>query len=73
MTKLMLTIALAFVSTAAFAAKSCDELKNEIEAKLKAKGVAAFTLEVVAADAQSDGKVVGTCEAGQKKIIYKRG
>jgi hypothetical protein len=27
---------------------------------------------VVDADAQSDGKVVGTCEGGTKKIVYKR-
>ncbi|HEU4351283.1 MAG TPA: DUF1161 domain-containing protein [Burkholderiales bacterium] len=53
--------------------KDCDELKGEIEAKIKKNGVEKFSLEVVDKDAQSDGKVVGTCDAGAKKIVYKRG
>jgi hypothetical protein len=28
---------------------------------------------VVEADKQADGKVVGTCDGGTKKIVYKRG
>jgi len=53
--------------------KSCDELKGEIQAKLEAKGVSHFTLEIVSKDAETAGKVVGSCEAGSKKIIYTRG
>jgi hypothetical protein len=53
--------------------KSCDELKAEIEAKIKKNGVEKFTVEVVDKDAQADGKVVGTCGGGEKKIVYKRG
>ena len=53
--------------------KNCDELKGEIEAKIKKNGVDKFSLEVVDADKQSDGKVVGTCGGGTKKIVYKRG
>jgi hypothetical protein len=52
--------------------KSCDELKGEIEAKIKKNGVEKFTLEIVDKDAQADGKVVGTCGGGTKKIVYKR-
>ena len=52
--------------------KSCEELKNEIEAKLKAKKVATYALEVVAAAEVKDQKVVGTCEGGKKKIVYKK-
>jgi hypothetical protein len=52
--------------------KDCAELKGEIEAKIKKNGVEKFALDVVDADAQSDGKVVGTCEGGTKKIVYKR-
>jgi hypothetical protein len=55
------------------ATKSCDELKSEIQAKLEAKGVAHFKLEIVAKDAEATGAVVGTCEAGSKKIVYTRG
>ena len=54
-------------------AKPCEELKGEIEAKIKKNGVDKFTLDIVDADKQTDGKVVGTCEGGTKKIVYKRG
>jgi hypothetical protein len=55
-------------------AKSCEELKTEIAAKLDAKGVKGYSLDIVAKDADAgDGKVVGTCEAGAKKIVYKKG
>ena len=61
-------------SGSAFAqAKSCDELKGESDAKIKKNGVEKFTLDIVDKDAQADGKVVGTCGGGTKKIVYKRG
>ena len=53
--------------------KPCEELKSEIEAKIKKNGVEKFTLDIVDADKQADGKVVGTCQGGTKKIVYKRG
>lgn len=53
--------------------KDCGELKGEIEAKIKKNGVEKFTLDVVEADKQAEGKVVGTCDGGTKKIVYKRG
>ena len=53
--------------------KPCDELKGEIDTKIKNNGVAAFTTTVVDKDAAEDGKVVGTCDGGTKKIVYKRG
>ena len=53
--------------------KDCRELKGEIEAKIKKNGVDKFSLDLVDADKQSDGKVVGTCDGGMKKIVYKRG
>jgi Protein of unknown function (DUF1161) len=52
--------------------KECGELKGEIEAKIKKNGVEKFSLEIVDADKQADGKVVGTCDGGTKKIVYKR-
>jgi len=56
------------------AAKPCEELKTEIAAKLDAKGVKGYSLDIVAKDADAaDGKVVGTCEGGSKKIVYKKG
>ena len=53
--------------------KDCGELKGEIEAKIKKNGVDKFSLDVVEADKQAEGKVVGTCDGGTKKIVYKRG
>ncbi len=53
--------------------KDCNELKSEIEAKIKKNGVDKFTLDIVDKDAQAEGKVVGTCEGGAKKIVYKKG
>jgi len=74
--KPFLTVAaLLVVSASAFAqaAKPCEDLKAEITKKLEAKGVKSYTLEVMAKDdKEGDGKVVGTCEGGTKKIVYTR-
>ena len=53
--------------------KDCSELKTEIEEKIKKNGVESFTLAIVDKDAEAEGKVVGTCDGGTKKIVYKRG
>jgi len=71
---LVAVAALAFATSPAIAqVKACEELKSEIEAKIKGNGVKEFTLTVVDKDAAEDGKVVGTCDGGTKKIVYKRG
>jgi len=63
-----------FCCTTAFAeVKPCDELKSEIAAKLDAKGVKEYTLEIVPNDQVKDQTVVGSCEGGTKKITYTRG
>lgn len=53
--------------------KPCEELKAEIDGKIRKNGVEKFTLDIVDMDAQTDGKVVGTCDGNTKKIVYKRG
>lgn len=53
--------------------KACEELKAEIDAKIRKNGVEKFTLDIVDEAVQADGKVVGTCDGGTKKIVYKRG
>jgi hypothetical protein len=73
MTKQWSAVLLTLVSATSFAAKNCEELKSEIDAKLQAKGVANYTLTIVAADAPEDGRVVGTCGGGTQKIVYKKG
>lgn len=71
---LIATVALLLVAAPAMAQrKDCGELKAEIEAKIKANGVTMFTLDIVANEEVKDGKVVGSCDGGTKKIVYKRG
>ena len=52
--------------------KPCEELKSEIDAKLKEKGVVNYTLEIVPADQIKDQKVVGSCDGGKNKITYTK-
>lgn len=65
---------------------SCDTLKARVDAKLQAKGVPSYTLEIVPAEGASNnaasavpatnvikGKEVGTCDGGTKRLIYTRG
>jgi hypothetical protein len=72
MKKIIAFCALSLIVLPAFAAKNCDELKAEIAAKLDAKGVKGYTLEIIATEAVKDQKVIGSCEAGTKKILYKK-
>ena len=51
----------------------CDDVKKQIEEKIKARGVDKFTLTIVDKGAQIDGKVVGNCENETKLIVYKKG
>jgi len=63
MKPLIVLAALALAASPALAQKKpCEELKAEIEAKLKERGVKAYTLEIVPND-----------NGGTKKITYKRG
>ena len=74
MKKFLLAVGLLSIAGTTLAAgKSCDDVKAEIDAKIKAKGVASYTLEAVDKGSAADGKVVGTCEGGSKEIVYKRG
>ena len=74
MVKTVLAVVLALAVTPALAQrKDCNELKDEIDAKIKKNGVKEFSLIIVGMDDKEDGKVVGTCDGGTKKIVYKRG
>ena len=71
----LVTIAvLLFVAVSAYAQapKPCEELKAEIAKKLEANSVKSYSLEIVAKDKDAEGKVVGSCEGGTKKIVYRR-
>jgi outer membrane lipoprotein-sorting protein len=60
------------VSGYAQASKPCEELKSEIAKKMDANGVKSYSLDIVEKDKDAQGKVVGTCEGGTKKIVYTR-
>ena len=69
------SVALLFFAAALACAqgpKSCEVLKSDIAKKLDAKNVKAYTLEIVAKDKDAEGKVVGSCEGGAKKIVYSK-
>jgi hypothetical protein len=89
MRKVALLTCLAFVPLPVVAeVLSCDALKARVDAKLQAKGVSSYTLDVEAAEGSSDttgnasavpasrtskGKEVGTCNGGTKRLIYTKG
>ena len=70
---LVAALVLGLSGTAWAQKKDCEELKTEIDAKIKKNGVDKFSLDIVDKDAQAEGKVVGTCDGGAKKIVYKKG
>ena len=72
MNKLLMAMGLLMLAGSAMAAgKPCEELKAEIAAKLDAKGVSGYTLEIID-KGDPAGKVVGSCEGGTKEIVYTR-
>ena len=74
MVRVIFAVVVLGISVSAWAQKMpCEELKAEIEAKLKSKGVTGYTLDIVPAADAKDGKVIGSCEGGTKRIVYKRG
>lgn len=89
MRKVALVICLTFISFPAVAEiLTCEALKTRVDAKLQAKGVPSYTLEIVAIENASIaagaasavpstksniGKPVGTCDGGTKRLIYTRG
>jgi Protein of unknown function (DUF1161) len=67
---------------------TCDALQTRVDAKLQAKGVPSYTLEIVPIEGESNtavaasavpaaktgaGKEVGTCDGGTKRLIYTKG
>ncbi len=70
----LLATASALLAGPAYADKSCEELKAEIEAKLDAKGVKNATVIIIGKNDPARGSiVVGSCERGEKAVAYKLG
>ena len=72
-TALALSAALLGLAAPSGAAETCEAIQARIDAKIRAAGVQAFTLRTVDAAAKVDGKVVGSCALGTKKIVYAQG
>jgi uncharacterized protein DUF1161 len=53
-------------------AKDCNEVKAEVDAKIKAKGVVNYVLRIVKGPDAKEGQIVGNCDVGAKKIVYFR-
>jgi Protein of unknown function (DUF1161) len=67
-------LATGLFSVYAFSAPlACENLQQQIEQKLTAKGVKQYALTMVEQSVSDDGKkVVGTCAGGTKKILYSK-
>lgn len=73
MRTLLIALSIMVVASPVYAAKSCDDLKAEIEAKIQGHGVKSYTLEIVDTNQVKDQKVLGSCAGGAKKVVYKKG
>lgn len=73
MKQVLLALSCTFVVSTAVYADNCEAVKAQIAEKIKANGVAEFSLEAIAKGTVTDKKVVGVCGGGTKDIVYQRG
>lgn len=54
---------------------ACDQLKGTLSARIEASGVRDYALEAVPAATPTPGnaRVIGTCDGGRTKMLYRRG
>ena len=54
---------------------ACDQLKGTLAARIEASGVRDYSLETVPATTPlpPGERVIGTCEGGRHKVVYRRG
>ncbi len=72
--RLLLMTAVAYAAAApAAASPTCDDLRQQIEAKIRARGVSQPVLRVIEAGATPGGQIVGSCERGARRIVYQAG
>ena len=65
--------ALAFLlAGSAAAATNCDALRDQIDSKISAAGVLRYSVTVVDAGDSVEGRIVGSCDRGKKKIVYRQ-
>jgi Protein of unknown function (DUF1161) len=66
-------LVLALLAPAAWAADICEPLREHIEVRIAASGGSGFAVIVADAETPVEGKVVGTCAQGSRKLVYVRG
>ena len=74
MTRYLPATAMLVAVGAQAAGSACDTVKATLAARIEATGVRGYALDAVPAGTPlpRDGKVVGTCEGGAVKIVYRR-
>ncbi len=70
MSKITLAAATFLMACTASYADNCDEIRGQIDAKIKASGAVNYSVLVVDSAASAAGKLVGSCARGSKKIMY---
>ena len=65
----IMLLMVAAIPTASLA-RDCNDVKAEIEAKIKAKGVMNYALQIANGQDVKEGQIVGNCDAGAKRIVY---
>lgn len=68
----LLAVLAASGSALADGPKPCEALRAEIAARIDARGVVGYTLEIVAPDAAGERRIVGRCDGGTRRIVYVR-
>jgi len=51
-------------------AVSCEDLRAEVESKIRSTGTSQFTVAIIAIAASAPGKIVGTCDRSSRKLVY---
>jgi hypothetical protein len=76
MKRLSVLLLLATAATVASAGdterKDCERLREEIAGRIEANGVRSYSLQIVAPDQASVGRIVGSCDGGRRQIVYQR-
>lgn len=63
-------VLLSAIATPAVGDAGCHALQQQIAAKIRAAGVASFSLVTVETQSEIPGTVVGRCAQGTRKIVY---
>jgi len=69
----IIIVSMLFCLPAMAQVKPCEELKSEIDEKIRKNGAENYTLEIVPTDQVGSRTVVGSCNGGKNKIVYTRG